>query len=131
MARSLAATAGMHVDNRSRPPRLGEARLYLGIPKHERRSRRQPSTISSSMKCMTTRTCGPCRTAITGSNRATDLHMKVKYLRERHGGRVITAAAATRSNSITEAHVMQRYQRPDLLEAAGVADFDVSAALSD
>jgi len=67
--------------------------------------------------------------AITGSNRATDLHMKVEYLRERHGGRVITAATATPiANSITEAHVMQRYLRPDLLEAAGVADFDVWAA---
>ncbi|HEY8718614.1 helicase-related protein, partial [Pengzhenrongella sp.] len=67
--------------------------------------------------------------AITGSNRATDLHMKVEYLREQHGDRVITAATATPiANSITEAHVMQRFLRPDLLEAAGVADFDVWAA---
>ena len=66
---------------------------------------------------------------ITGSNRATDLHMKVEYLRSTHGERVITAATATPiANSITEAHLMQRFLRPDLLEAAGVADFDTWAA---
>jgi N12 class adenine-specific DNA methylase len=66
---------------------------------------------------------------ITGSGRASDLHMKVEYLRLHHGERVITAATATPiANSITEAHVMQRFLRPDLLEAAGVADFDVWAA---
>lgn len=67
--------------------------------------------------------------AIDGSNRASDLHMKLDYLRERHGDRVVTAATATPiANSVTEAHVMQRYLRPDLLEHAGVADFDSWAA---
>lgn len=69
--------------------------------------------------------------AIDGSNRATDIHMKVEYLRSRHGARVITAATATPiANSVTEAHVMQRYLRPDLLAEAGVLDFDAWAATS-
>ena len=67
--------------------------------------------------------------AIDGSKRASDLHMKTEYLRERHGERVITAATATPiANSVTEAHVMARYLRPDLLRAAGVEDFDSWAA---
>jgi len=67
--------------------------------------------------------------AIEGSNRAADLEMKMHYLRRRHGLRVGTFATATPiANSITEAHVMQRYLRPDLLEAAGVLDFDTWAA---
>tara|TARA_R110002124_G_scaffold126756_3_gene286454 strand:- start:37890 stop:42764 length:4875 start_codon:yes stop_codon:yes gene_type:complete len=66
---------------------------------------------------------------IEGSKRATDLHMKLEYLRSRHGGRVITAATATPlANSITEAFVMQRYMRPELLEAAGIGSFDAWAA---
>ncbi len=67
--------------------------------------------------------------AIDGSRRASDLHMKTEYLRERHGERVITGATATPiANSVTEAHVMQRYLRPDLLNDAGVAEFDSWAA---
>ena len=67
--------------------------------------------------------------AIEGSKRASDLHVKTRYLRERHGGRVITMATATPiANSITEAHVMQRYLRPDLLADAGVEHFDAWAA---
>ncbi|MGH2839673.1 MAG: helicase, partial [Solirubrobacteraceae bacterium] len=67
--------------------------------------------------------------AIDGSARASDLHLKTEYLRERHGHRVITAATATPiANSITEAHVMARYLRPDLLDQAGVLDFDAWAA---
>jgi N12 class adenine-specific DNA methylase len=67
--------------------------------------------------------------AIDGSNRATDLHLKTEYLRQRHGHRVITGATATPiANSVTEAHVMQRYLRPDLLAEAGVLDFDAWAA---
>ncbi|WP_454130513.1 helicase [Microbacterium aurum] len=66
---------------------------------------------------------------ITGSEKARDLHMKLEYLRERHGERVATLATATPlANSITEAHVMQRYLRPDLLEKAGVDHFDAWAA---
>ena len=55
--------------------------------------------------------------------------MKLEYLRERYGTRVATLATATPlANSVTEAHVMQRYLRPDLLEAAGVTAFDAWAA---
>jgi N12 class adenine-specific DNA methylase len=67
--------------------------------------------------------------AIDGSQRASDLHMKLQWLRDRHGDRVATMATATPiANSITEAHVMTRYLRPDLLQAAGIEDFDAWAA---
>lgn len=66
---------------------------------------------------------------IDGSGRASDLDMKLHYLRAEHGQRVVTLATATPiANSITEAHVMQRYLRPDLLEDAGVLQFDAWAA---
>ena len=66
--------------------------------------------------------------AIDGSMRASDLDMKLHYLREKNGRRVTTLATATPiANSITEAHVMMRYLRPDLLDKAGVIDFDVWA----
>ncbi len=65
---------------------------------------------------------------LDGSAMATDLHMKIELLRSRHGERVATLATATPiANSISEAHVMMRYLRPDLLEAAGVKNFDVWA----
>lgn len=67
--------------------------------------------------------------AIDGSQQATDLHMKLEYLRERYGDRVVTVATATPlANSITEAYVMQRYLRPDLLQSAGITSFDGWAA---
>jgi len=67
--------------------------------------------------------------AIDGSQRATDLHMKLELLRDRHGDRVVTMATATPiANGIAEAHVMQRYLRPDVLRDAGVEDFDAWAA---
>lgn len=67
--------------------------------------------------------------AIEGSNRASDLHMKLDYLRSQGRERVVTGATATPiSNSVTEAFVMQRYLRPDLLEAAGIGAFDAWAA---
>ncbi|MFD9248397.1 UvrD-helicase domain-containing protein [Streptomyces bottropensis] len=64
--------------------------------------------------------------AIEGSNRASDLDMKLEYLRKTtKSGRVVTFATATPiSNSITEAHTMLRYLRPDLLEKAKVRNFD-------
>ena len=66
---------------------------------------------------------------IDGSQRASDLHMKLDWLRGRHGQRVTTMATATPiANSITEAHVMTRYLRPDLLQDAGIDDFDAWAA---
>jgi N12 class adenine-specific DNA methylase len=61
--------------------------------------------------------------------RASDLDMKIGYLRRRNGTRVVTFATATPiANSVTEAYVMQRYLRPDLLEAAGISVFDSWAA---
>lgn len=67
--------------------------------------------------------------AIPGSDRASDLHMKLDWLRSTGRTRIATGATATPiSNSVTEAHVMQRYLRPDLLETAGVAAFDAWAA---
>ena len=67
--------------------------------------------------------------AIQGSARASDLHMKVEFLRQREGRRVITGATATPiANSVTEMYVMQRYLRPDLLEATGIQDFNTWAA---
>jgi N12 class adenine-specific DNA methylase len=66
---------------------------------------------------------------IAGSKRATDLHMKLEYLRRREGERVVTFATATPiANSITEAYVMQRYLRPDLLTDATINHFDQWAA---
>jgi N12 class adenine-specific DNA methylase len=67
--------------------------------------------------------------AIEGSERASDLHMKLEYLRSQSRERVVTGATATPiSNSVTEAFVMQRYLRPDLLEKAGIGAFDAWAA---
>jgi len=67
--------------------------------------------------------------AIEGSERASDLHMKLEYLRSQGRERVVTGATATPiSNSVTEAFVMQRYLRPDLLEKAGIGAFDAWAA---
>ena len=63
---------------------------------------------------------------IEGSQRASDMHMKVEWLRARKpGGRIILAMTATPiANSITEAHVVQRYLRPEDLRAADVIVFD-------
>ncbi|MDJ0321957.1 helicase-related protein [Pseudarthrobacter sp. PS3-L1] len=67
--------------------------------------------------------------AILGSARASDLHMKTEFLRQREGKRVITGATATPiANSVTEMYVMQRYLRPDLLKDAGIQDFNTWAA---
>jgi len=67
--------------------------------------------------------------AIGGADRATDLDMKMGYVRDTFGGRVGTMATATPlTNSVTEAYIMQRYMRPDLLEQAGVTSFDGWAA---
>jgi N12 class adenine-specific DNA methylase/SAM-dependent methyltransferase len=67
--------------------------------------------------------------AIVGSNRAEDLYMKLDHLRVTGSERVATFATATPiANSITEAHVMCRFLRPDLLEDAGVKHFDAWAA---
>ena len=89
---------------------------YLCIDEaHGYKNLRTPSNISDA--------------AIDGSMRASDLDMKIGYLRRRNGVRVVTFATATPiANSVTEAYVMQRYLRPDLLEAAGIEVFDSWAA---
>ncbi len=67
--------------------------------------------------------------AVEGSQRASDLDMKLDYLRGKHGHRVATFATATPlANSVSEAYVMARYLRPDVLDAAGITDFDTWAA---
>lgn len=63
--------------------------------------------------------------AITGSNRATDLEMKLHSLRGRFGERVATFATGTPiANSVSEAQVMERFLRPDALSADGLRAFD-------
>ncbi len=67
--------------------------------------------------------------SIDGSQRASDLDMKMDHLRGRHGNRIATFATATPiANSVAEAYVMQRYLRPDVLRDAGIPDFDSWAA---
>lgn len=64
-----------------------------------------------------------------GAARAADIEMKIMYLRQRNGKRVVTFATATPvANSIAEMYVIQRYLRPDLLEARGIDVFDTWAA---
>ncbi|WP_159626754.1 SNF2-related protein [Actinomyces sp. zg296] len=63
--------------------------------------------------------------AAASSARARDLDMKLDWLRSTHGPRCVTLATATPiANSMGEMWVMTHYLRPDLLERAGIADFD-------
>jgi len=67
--------------------------------------------------------------AVDGSNRATDLDLKMSYLRGWHGRRVATFMTATPiANSVAEAYTMLRYLAPADLDAAGISDFDTWAA---
>ena len=65
-----------------------------------------------------------------GSDIAQDLHMKIEYLRANNAsGRVATFATGTPiRNTVTQAYIMQRFMRPDLLEEAGIYSFDQWAA---
>lgn len=54
---------------------------------------------------------------------AEDLMMKADYIR-RQGGKLIFATATPIANSVSEAYVVMRFLRPDLLHAAGIYDFD-------
>jgi N12 class adenine-specific DNA methylase/SAM-dependent methyltransferase len=66
--------------------------------------------------------------SVDGSNRATDLDMKLHYLRTRYD-RVATLATATPiANSMGETYVMLKYLRPDLLADLGIANFDTFAS---
>jgi len=63
------------------------------------------------------------------SKRATDLDMKIDYLRGARGDRVCTFSTGTPiANSLTECYVMQSYLRPDVLADAGLECFDQWAA---
>jgi N12 class adenine-specific DNA methylase/SAM-dependent methyltransferase len=65
---------------------------------------------------------------VAGSSRATDMHRKIWQLRGLHDRWATFATATPISNSVTEANVMIRYLRPDLLAAAGIHTFDEWAA---
>jgi N12 class adenine-specific DNA methylase len=63
------------------------------------------------------------------SNRALDMYMKTRYVREINAGRGVVFATGTPiSNTIAEMYTMQRYLAPDLLKERGVAHFDAWAA---
>src|SRR5580658_3898454 len=63
------------------------------------------------------------------SNRALDMYMKTRYVRETSGGRGVVFATGTPiSNSMAEMYTMLRYLAPDLLKERGVAHFDAWAA---
>ncbi len=63
--------------------------------------------------------------AVNGSDKASDLEMKLGWLRDRSGDRCATFATGTPvANSMREMFVMHRYLRPGDLEAAGVEHFD-------
>jgi len=65
----------------------------------------------------------------TESQRATDLDMKLTWLRSKNPGRVVTIATGTPiANAISEMWVMQTYLQPDVLTGAGVEQFDAWAA---
>jgi N12 class adenine-specific DNA methylase len=63
------------------------------------------------------------------SNRALDMYMKTRYVREINSGRGVVFATGTPiSNTMAEMYTMLRYLAPDLLKERGVAHFDAWAA---
>jgi hypothetical protein len=63
------------------------------------------------------------------SNRAFDMFMKTRYVREITGGRGVVFATGTPiSNTMAEMYTMLRYLAPDLLKERGVAHFDAWTA---
>jgi N12 class adenine-specific DNA methylase len=63
------------------------------------------------------------------AKRATDLDLKLQYIRATHGDRAATFATATFvANSVAELWVMQHYLQPAVLRDAGVDRFDAWAA---
>jgi N12 class adenine-specific DNA methylase len=65
----------------------------------------------------------------SNSNRATDMHIKTRYLRDKNDGKGVVFATGTPiSNTMAELYTMQRYLNPEGLEAAGLANFDAWAA---
>jgi len=63
------------------------------------------------------------------SNRALDMYLKTRYLKEKSGGRGVVFATGTPiSNTMAEMYTAQRYLAPDMLKARGVEHFDAWAA---
>ena len=63
------------------------------------------------------------------SNRALDMYMKTRYVREINAGRGVVFATGTPiSNTMAEMYTMLRYLAPDLLKERGVGHFDAWAA---
>jgi N12 class adenine-specific DNA methylase len=63
------------------------------------------------------------------SNRAFDMYLKIRYLRERNGGRGIVFATGTPiSNRLAEMYTLFRYLAPELLSERDVQHFDSWAA---
>lgn len=61
----------------------------------------------------------------TAAQKSEDILMKTQYLNENFGEKNILFATGTPvTNSMTELYTMQRYLRPDLLNAAGLQNFD-------
>jgi N12 class adenine-specific DNA methylase len=62
------------------------------------------------------------------SNRAFDMFMKTRYIRELTGGRIVFATGTPISNTMAEMYTMLRYLGPDLLKERSVEHFDAWAA---
>ena len=61
----------------------------------------------------------------TAAQKSEDMLMKTQYLNDKYGcNNILTATGTPLSNSMTELYTMQRYLRPDLLENAGLENFD-------
>lgn len=61
----------------------------------------------------------------TAAQKSEDMLMKTQYLNNKYGcNNILFATGTPISNSIVEFYVMQRYLRPDLLEKAGLQNFD-------
>jgi N12 class adenine-specific DNA methylase len=59
----------------------------------------------------------------TGSGRAMDLSMKIRYI-QRKGGRVVFATGTPISNTLVEAYTMMKYLQPEWLHEEGIESFD-------
>lgn len=65
----------------------------------------------------------------TAAQKSEDMLMKTQYLNNKYGcNNILFATGTPISNSMVEFYVMQRYLRPDLLEKAGLQNFDDWAA---
>jgi len=66
----------------------------------------------------------------SGSERAMDLYMKVRWLDEKNPGRSLVMASGTPiTNTVAEFYSVQRFMDPNTLEARGMQDFDSWASM--